>query len=61
MTRVTTQAAHTIWTFAGWHKRIGYGPACEARRLLSMSSSLSGCSLGRVVEEELITVGIIDY
>jgi len=33
----------------------------EAGRLCFISSSLAGCSLARIVEEELIAVGIIDH
>ena len=32
-----------------------------ARRLRFTSNSLAGCSLVRIIEEELIAVGIIDY
>src|SRR5260221_483319 len=33
----------------------------EAGRLCFFSSNLAGCSLARIVEEELIAVGIIDH
>src|SRR2546429_5700378 len=35
--------------------------AMPDRRLRFTSNSLAGCSLVRIVEEELIAVGIIDY
>jgi hypothetical protein len=33
----------------------------KAGRLCFISSNLAGCSLARIVEEELIAVGIIDH
>jgi hypothetical protein len=43
------------------HSAVVVAPPGEAGRLCFISSNLAGCSLARIVEEELIAVKIIDH
>ena len=52
---------HTFRMGSDWPLMAIMRHPCEAGRLRFISSNLAGCSLARIVEEELIAVGIIDH